>query len=211
MMKREKKLIEYIFIFFIFTILLSFALVSLFYVPAANAEENIELPAKDPALSAEYIIGMGDQLEIITWNEANLSKTVTVRIDGRISFPLLGDIPAAGLTIAALSKGMEDKLREFVEEPAVSVILLQSTGLRYYVIGKILQPGAYGIDSPITILQAITRSGGFQEWAKTSDIKIVRRAAGKESIINFNYDTLSEQNNLAQNILIEQGDTIIVP
>lgn len=166
---------------------------------------------KQPVEASEYVIGLGDQLQIMVWKEPELSHSTFVRIDGRISLPLVGDVFAAGKTIKEFRGELEGLLGQIVAEPAVSVMLLQSKSWRYYILGQIKQPGEFPIDYPITLLQAIARSGGFMEWAKKDEIKIIRRTDDKEIIVKFNYDSLVKGDNLAQNIILQPGDTVIVP
>ena len=160
---------------------------------------------------SDYRIGIGDIVEIQVWHEPDLSRTLTVRLDGRISLPLVGDIDTAGKTTSELDAYLERKFAEVVTEPAVSVILMESRSRRYYVVGQVLRPGEFPIESPITILQAIARSGGFQEWAKRDRIKVVRRDGGKERLLEFDYDAFVNGKSLEQNLVIILGDTIIVP
>jgi polysaccharide export outer membrane protein len=160
----------------------------------------------------DYIIGLGDILEVQVWREPELSRNpVPVRIDGRISLPLMGDVDAAGKSIKELTLFLGKKYSEVVTEPAVSVMLIESRSWRYYIVGQIASPGEYNLDYPLTILQVIARSGGFLEWAKKSNISIIRREAGQEKILSFDYDSLLKGKNLNQNIQIAPGDTIIVP
>ncbi|MBU0728538.1 MAG: polysaccharide export protein [Proteobacteria bacterium] len=178
-----------------------------------------EAPAKiEPSQSAvkisdksSYIIGLADRLEVQVWKEESLSRMVTVRIDGRISLPLVGDVDAAGRSLEGLTEVLKEKLSKVVSEPAVTVILIESRGQRYYVVGKINQPGEFTIDFPLTILQAIARSGGFLEWAERDDVVVVRRENGKETFLRFDYDAFIKGKNPGQNILIKPGDTILVP
>lgn len=158
-----------------------------------------------------YLIGVGDVLEVQVWQEPDLSRTVKVRLDGRISLPLTGDVQAAGKAIDELDSYLEKKIAELVTEPAVSVILVENRSRRYYVVGQVGQPGEFAIEYPLTLLQAIARSGGFQEWAKREEIKVVRRAGGKEELLRFDYDSFVKGKDLGQNIFIAPGDTIIVP
>lgn len=158
-----------------------------------------------------YYIGVGDVLEVQVWKEEDLSRTVKVRLDGRISLPLTGDVQAAGKTIEELDSYLEKKISSLVTEPAVSVILVENGSRRYYVVGQVGQPGEFPIEYPLTILQAIAKSGGFQEWAKREEIKVVRRSGNGEELLPFDYDAFVKGKNLGQNILIAPGDTIIVP
>lgn len=159
----------------------------------------------------EYSIGMGDVLEVNVWNEADLSKEVFVRLDGRISLPLVGDIPASGHTPRELAESLTNIFSKFVSSPSVSVIVTASKSKRYYVVGQIGKPGEWPIEHPITVLQAIARAGGFLEWANVSKIQIVRQEVGKGKILDFDYEALAKKSDLGQNIMIEPGDTIIVP
>ncbi|RJX36284.1 MAG: polysaccharide export protein [Desulfurivibrio sp.] len=172
---------------------------------AVQADQGAEEAEKD------YLIGVGDVLEVQVWQEPDLSRTVTVRLDGKISLPLAGDVQAAGRTTGALDQFLEEKIADLVTEPAVSVMLVENRSRRYYVVGQVGQPGEFPIEFPLTILQAIARSGGFQEWAKREEIKIIRRQGGKEEFLSFDYDGFTKGKNLEQNVLIVPGDTIIVP
>jgi polysaccharide export outer membrane protein len=159
----------------------------------------------------DYLIGVGDVLEVQVWKEPDLSRTVRVRLDGKISLPLAGDVQAAGKTTSELDQFLEKKISDLVTEPAVSVMLVENRSRRYYVVGQVGQPGEFPIEFPLTILQAIARSGGFQEWAKREEIRVVRRSGGKEEFLSFDYDAFVKGKNLQQNVLIAPGDTIIVP
>lgn len=167
----------------------------------------------DQATEAEkdYLIGVGDVLEVQIWKEPDLSRTVTVRLDGKISLPLAGDVQAAGKTTGELDQFLEKEISDLVTEPAVSVMLVENRSRRYYIVGQVGQPGEFPIEFPLTILQAIARSGGFQEWAKREEIKVVRRTGGKEEFLSFDYDAFIKGKNLQQNVLIVPGDTVIVP
>ncbi len=170
------------------------------------------LPAGQSAeTEKDYLIGIGDVLEVQVWHEPDLSRTLTVRLDGKISLPLAGDVEAVGQSTSDLDQFLEKHFADLVTEPSVSVILLESRSRRYYVIGQIGQPGEFPIDFPLTILQAVARSGGFLEWAKKDEIKVIRRINGRDEFLSFNYETFVSGKNLKQNVLIAPGDTIIVP
>lgn len=159
----------------------------------------------------EYRLGLGDRVEVQVWKEPELSKLQAIRIDGRISLPLIGDIEAVGKSIPELKRVLEQRFGEVVSEPAISVLLAESKSWRYYVLGQIRTPGEFSIDFPMTLLQVLARSGGFLEWAKTDSIVILRREGGQERIIHFDYQALLHGEKLAQNIMIAAGDTIIIP
>ncbi len=172
-----------------------------------------------PALGAKsflepgetYLIGLGDILEVQVWNEPDLSRTMSVRLDGAISLSLVGDVQAVGRSIPDLSRLLEKKFAELVEEPTVTVILIESRSRRYYLIGQVAQPGEFSLDYPISLLQAIARAGGFSEWAKKEEVEVFRRHDGKEQMLKFDYDAFVKGRNLKQNILVEPGDTIVIP
>ena len=158
-----------------------------------------------------YLIGLGDVLEIQVWNEPDLSRTLNVRLDGFISLPLAGDVAVVGKSIPELTKVLEKRYSDLIEEPTVTVILAESRSRRYYLIGQVAQPGEFPLDYPISLLQAIARGGGFSEWAKKDEVAVFRRQSGKDNMLKFNYDSFVKGKNLEQNFLIEPGDTIVVP
>jgi polysaccharide export outer membrane protein len=162
--------------------------------------------------SDEYLIGVGDVLEINVWNEEDLSKDeVFVRLDGRISLPMIGDAVAKDLSPEGLGAALEEKFGKFITEPNVSVILKESHSKTYYIVGQIAKPGQVPINQPISIMQGIARSGGFLEWAKKSKIIVVRKGENGDKYLSFDYDAFITGENPGQNILIAPGDTIIVP
>jgi polysaccharide export outer membrane protein len=159
----------------------------------------------------EYRIDVGDALEINVWKEPEMTRPVVVRLDGRISLPLIGDVIAAGSTPMELAKTLEKKIGEIIEEPSVTVILTASNSRVYYMVGNINSPGAYPINAPVNLLQAIATAGGLGEWADKDEIIIVRRSSGKDEMLSFNYKKFVKGKDLSQNIMIQYGDTIIVP
>ncbi len=162
--------------------------------------------------SDEYLIGVGDVLEINVWNEKDLSKEeVFVRLDGRISLPMIGDAVARDLSPEGLGASLEEKFGKFITEPNVSVILKESHSKTYFIVGQIAKPGEVLIKQPISILQCIARAGGFLEWAKKAKIIIVRKGENGDKQLSFDYDAFINGENPGQNILIAPGDTIIVP
>lgn len=178
---------------------------------AAQAAELAQPASAAPRGGAEYIIGLGDILSIQVWKENDLTKTTFVRLDGRISLPMVGDVVAAGKSIRELSSYLESEYKKLVTEPSVSVMLAESRSRRYYLIGKVKTPGEYSIDTPLTILQVLARAGGFVEWAKKDRITVIRQEAGREATLAFNYDMYEISPDAGMNFLIAPGDTIIVP
>jgi polysaccharide export outer membrane protein len=159
----------------------------------------------------DYVIGPTDVLEVNVWREPSLSRIVPVRPDGKISLPLLDDVEAAGLTALQLKTTLERDLARFVENPTVSVSVQEIQSKNIYILGKVNTPGQYPLRQGLTVLQALSLAGGFAEWADEGDIVIVRQEAGKQRRIDFNYKSASKGKRLEENILLQPGDTIIVP
>ena len=157
----------------------------------------------------EYRIDVGDVLEINVWKEEELTREVFVRLDGRISLPLIGDLVAAGKTPMELAKSLEKNIGEIIEEPSVTVLMKATNSRVYYLVGNINSPGAYPLDTPMNLLQAIAKAGGLGEWADKDNIMIVRRTSGKDEMIYFDYKKFVKGKDLSQNIRIQYGDTFI--
>ena len=158
-----------------------------------------------------YKIGAGDVLTINVWREPNLSGDFGVRPDGKITFPLVNDIKAEGLTPFELKQLLEKKLKQFIATPVVTVIVKEVNSKNVYVLGKVNTPGKYPLNGPKTVLQALAEAGGLAEWAKADEIVILRKENGKQIKIDFDYDDVSRGKHLEQNILLKPGDTIVVP
>jgi polysaccharide export outer membrane protein len=170
-----------------------------------------QVPPKGTPLPPSYQIGPNDVLSIYVWKEAELTRDVTVTPDGKISFPLIGEVVAEGKTVTELKQTITDKLQNFVTAPEVTVIVRESRSRTIYTIGKITRPGPYPLTSDMTVVQALSAAGGFAEWADTKIILIIRREGGKETQLKFNYKEFTDGKNLGQNILLKPGDTIVVP
>ncbi len=189
------------------TVYFTFALIILALLPTMGySSQDVINVSKNP-----YKIGPSDLLDIQVWNEPDVSKQVRVLIDGTIVLPLVGQINAAGLTPSQLSESLKKKLSEYIAEPEVTVMVLEGKYNRYFIVGQIQNPGEYYIDYPISILQAIARAGGFQEWAKKSKIFVIRQTKSGEERIEFNYDEFVKGDKKVKNIEIVSGDTIIIP
>jgi len=166
---------------------------------------------KPTVVDSSYIIGPMDVLEIQVWKEPDFSRQVLVRPDGKITFPLIDDIQASGMTTLALKALLTEKLKGFVDNPEVTVIVLESHSKNFYIIGKVNRPGTYPLSPDMTVLQALSVAGGLGEWADSDSIRIIRRSGAKEEIFGFDYDKVISGKNLEQNTLLEPNDTIIVP
>lgn len=162
------------------------------------------------ANSAAYKIGPTDTLKIDVWKEPEVSGTVIVRPDGKISLPLINDIQAAGLTPMMLARNITEALKKFISDPNVTVIVTEPNSQTIYVVGEVRRPGAVKLLPHTTVLDALASAGGPSEFANRKKIFILRRKGGKEVRYAFNYRA-AIKGDLSQNIALEPGDTIVVP
>ena len=160
-----------------------------------------------------YKIGSGDLLQLITWKEPDFSlEEILVRTDGKITFPLLDDIQAAGLTPLELKKNIQRKLKRFVGNPVVTVTVRSPASQKFYILGEVVLTGEYALTKDLTVLQAFALAGGFTEWASKKEIILLRRREdGKEKIIRVNYKNIIKGKDFSHNVRIKANDTIIVP
>ena len=159
-----------------------------------------------------YVIGNDDHLAISVWKEPELTKTIPVRSDGKISMPLVGEIQASGRTPLQLEHDIAARLHNYMTVPEVTVIVEQINSKKFNILGEISRPGEYSLTLSTTIMDAISMAGGFKEFAKTKGVYILRQNSdGTESRLNFNYKEFIKGKNIAQNVKIEPRDTIIVP
>jgi polysaccharide biosynthesis/export protein len=160
----------------------------------------------------DYVIGAGDTLDITTWKEPDLTRAdVLVRLDGKISFPLLNDVQAAGVTTGGLKKTIEDGLKSYVAHPVVTVAVKAPNSQKFYVLGEVVRTNEYPLIKDMTVLQAFAVAGGFTQWASKDEIILLRREGGKEKIYRVNYKDITKGKDPAQNLIIQAGDTIVVP
>jgi polysaccharide export outer membrane protein len=159
--------------------------------------------------NSQYIIGPEDVLYIHVWKEETLSRTVPVRMDGKISLPLIDEIQAAGLTPLQLKENLIKRFREFVDVPNVSVIVMEANSFKVFVSGEVKTPGVVRLRSETSILQIIPMVGGFTEWANPKKILVIRREGGKEKRLRVNYKRIVEGED--PNFVMKSGDTVIVP
>jgi polysaccharide export outer membrane protein len=176
-----------------------------------NPGEMVQSSAVRTGVDADYIIGPGDQIGISVWRDENLTRTVVVLPDGKIEFPLIGEIVAGGKTVAQLTKELEGKLARFVSDTGVTVEVKQSNSMIIYVIGRVNTPGRQMLLANTNVLQALAMVGGLNPFAEKGNIKIFRQEAGKTVMFSFNYDDVSEGRHLETNIDLKRGDVIIVP
>jgi polysaccharide biosynthesis/export protein len=158
-----------------------------------------------------YVIGSQDVLDISVWKEAELTRTVPVRPDGKISLPLLNDVQAAGLTPTQLAEAITTSLKKFVTDPQVTVIVTQINSQRVYIMGEVTRAGAYPLLPDMTFLQALSSAGGFTQFANLKKIYMFRMENGKQVKYPFNYKDVIAGKRSEQNVILKAGDTIVVP
>ncbi len=177
---------------------------SIFMTNLSHAEtENDALPL--------YLLQPGDVLAVSVWKEEDLTTTVIVRPDGRISYPLVGELKAAGTSVESVRDNIVKGLIKYIPDPVVTVSAQQLAGNRVYVIGKVNRPGELQITRNVDVMQALSMAGGTSTYAALNKIKILRRKNGKLEAIPFEYGDVEKGNNLEQNIVLKAGDVVVVP
>jgi polysaccharide biosynthesis/export protein len=181
---------------------------------AAQQKSGTALAAAQEAASPfgpDYLIGPGDVLEISVWKEEALTKAVVVLPDGRISFPLIGQVQAADRTVADLKQEITKRIVKYAPKEEVNLEVKQVNSMLVYVIGRVNQPGRFVLNTNVDVLQALSIAGGLNPFAKRNQIKIYRKEGGKTTIYNFSYDDVTDGEKLQQNITLKRGDVIVVP
>jgi polysaccharide export outer membrane protein len=178
--------------------------------PRAGAAAATAAPAGVP-VPADYVIGAEDVLAIVYWRDKDMTVDVAVRPDGKISLPLLNDVPAAGLTPETLRERLIEASKPFFEDPSVTVVVKQMNSRKVFITGEVNKPGPYPLIGPTTVLQLISIAGGLREYADSKKIIIIRSESGKPMSYPFNYKDVVSRKSLKQNIELKPGDTVIVP
>lgn len=160
---------------------------------------------------AAYKLRPGDTVEISVWGEEKLPKETKVLPDGSITYPLAGRVEVAGLTTPEVEKRVAEKLKTYIPDPQVSVVISKIEGNRAYVLGKVIKPGPVEMTGPMTVLEALSISGGFDKFAELSGIKVLRNTPQGQKVIQVPYDRLIRGQDLDKNIQLMAGDTILVP
>lgn len=157
-----------------------------------------------------YVVDAGDVLSISVWKDEGLDKQVLVRPDGGITFPLVGEVHAGGMTVDQIAAEITKRLSEFLSDPAVTVAVM-TVNQKIYVVGKVIKPGEYITPARVNVMQALAMAGGPAPFADTDDIKIIRHERGNTLTFPFDYDAVSGGDDLDQNILLNRGDVVVVP
>src|SRR5688572_13252128 len=160
------------------------------------------------AAATPYVIANGDALRVAVWKEPELTLDVTVRPDGMITMPLVGDVGAAGRTPPQLAAALGSALAEMIETPRVTVTVTQAAAARVYVLGQVTRPGDFPLAGRMTVLKALALAGGLKEFARSEDIVIVRE---DRTVVPFNYKRVAEGREAAHDVPLSAGDTVVVP
>jgi polysaccharide biosynthesis/export protein len=169
-----------------------------------------EVQASGPGVPADYIIGADDTLHITVWKEPDMSSILPVRPDGKISMPLLDDVQAAGLTPMQLATAIREKLKKYIADPRVTVVVTGMNSQRIFVLGEVVHSGPMALLPHMTVLQALS-TAGFTQFANLKAIYLLRQQAGQQTKIPFNYKEAIKGRGPQQNIVLKPGDTIVVP
>jgi polysaccharide biosynthesis/export protein len=176
--------------------------------PAAQAQTVATTGIQPPP---GYVIGPRDMLSVIFWRDKDMSADVSVRPDGMISLPLINEVRAEGLTPDQLRDQIAQRAARYIADPTVSIVVREIHSRQVFITGEVNKPGAYSLMTPTSVMQLISLAGGLREYAKAKDIVILRTEGGKQSAIPFNYKDVMNRKKLTQNILLQPGDTVIVP
>jgi polysaccharide biosynthesis/export protein len=179
-------------------------------VSARDKDDKKQAAAAPAPITDEYRIGPGDKLRVEVYKDAQLSQSVQVRPDGKITLPLIGDLDANGATPLELRETIAKSLKEFITTPTVTVIVVEALASKVYVMGEVTHPGTMELHGPTTILQALAMAGGFKEFANTKDVRVLRPKSGNSvETIRFNYKDVL--NGDAKPFYLRSGDTVVVP
>lgn len=179
--------------------------------PGLSPQSAIEAAQAQVVDVDNYLLGPEDAIEISVWKEPELTKQLIIRPDGKISYPLIGEVQAAGRTVKELREEISKRLEKFVTDAQVTVLLLKAQHYKIYVVGKVNKPGEYVAGRPVTVMQALAMAGGLTPFAAPGRIVILRRSGDREQTLPFNYKEVARGRNLEQNRVLLPGDVVVVP
>ena len=182
-------------------------LLSVSFSLSQEKQGAIDKPIENP----NYMIGPEDVLYIQVWKEETLTRTVPVRSDGMISLPLINEVQASGLTPLQLKESLTEKFKNFIEDPVVTVVVMEANSFKVFVTGQVRNPGVYRLRTETTLLQIILLAGDFTNEANPKKIVIIRREHGKDKRLDVNYNDIINGVNPELNFVLKPGDTVIVP
>jgi len=190
--------------------LIAATLAAVLVTPLSAAGKDDKKPAPVPPSAAdEYRLGAGDKLRIEVYKDAQLSQSVQVRPDGKITLPLVGDVEANNRTPLELRDTITTALKEYMTNPVVTVIVVEATAATAYVMGEVYHPGAVNLQAPLTVLQALAMAGGLKDFADAKNIRIIRKSSTGVQTIDFNYKEAVKS--MRAPIYLRPGDTVVVP
>ena len=172
---------------------------------------TVEVTVKSATGDPNYAIGPEDELYVNVWKEPDISRAVPVRPDGKISLPLVNDVQASGLTPMQLGSEIKERLKKFISEPQVTVIVTKINSQRVFLVGEVTRAGAYPLLPNMNVLQALSSAGGFTQFANLKKIHVLRMENGKQISLPFRYKDVASGHHPEQNISLKPGDTIVVP
>lgn len=165
----------------------------------------------EPVKVSEFILGAGDTIEITVYRHDDLKKTVKVGTSGKIMFPLIGDVQAAGISIFQLRDNMQERLSIYIVDPQVTISVTTVQSQKIIVLGEVNNPGAFTLDTDITLMEAISKAGGMTEDAKSSNVLLIRKGQGKSNVVSMDFKKVIKKGDLSQNIVLQSDDIIYVP
>ncbi|HEY9464767.1 MAG TPA: polysaccharide biosynthesis/export family protein [Vicinamibacterales bacterium] len=178
----------------------------------APAARGTATPTTSAAVPSDYVIGAEDVLTVLFWREADISGDVVVRPDGMITLPLLGEMKAAGIKPDVLREQIRVASGKFLTEPNVTIVVKQVNSRKVFITGNVMMPDSYPLTGPRTVMQLIALAGGLTEYADSQNISIIRQDAGGQTrSLKFNYKDVSKGKKLEQNVVLQPGDTVVVP
>jgi len=175
-----------------------------FSIFLANASDKVRAPG-------EYTIGPGDVLNVSVWKNDALTRQVAVLPDGTVSLPLVGQIQAAGKTVAQFTKEIRQRFSRYMPKPVLNISVMQINSMIVYVIGHVKNPGRFQVHANVNILQSLAMAGGLDRFARRNKIKVFRERGSQTRIFNFRYDEVVDGKRLAQNLKLMRGDVVVVP
>lgn len=177
----------------------------------AGGSHGGALPESQPSAGHDYLIGAGDVLGIEVWKDPSLTRTVVVLPDGRIVFPLIGELAAAGKSVETLKGEIAERIKVYVPDTVLTLEVKQVGSLFVYVLGRVNNPGRQQLSSNVTVLQALATAGGLNPYAKRGQIKVFRQQGTQTRVLSFDYDDVTSGTRMTDNIELVRGDVIFVP
>jgi polysaccharide export outer membrane protein len=184
------------------------------HAPATGAPATtppVTAAASGVVVPTDYVIGVDDALSVVFWRDKDMSADVTVRPDGKISLPLLNEVQAAGYTPEQLRAKIVEAASKYVEEPNATVVIKEIKSRKVFITGNVAKPSSYPLAAEMNVLQLIAQAGGLLEYADSKNIVVMRKDGSNQQYFKVNYNDVLKQKNVAQNITLKPGDTVVVP